>query len=104
MADSRDEYEETMRALPVTETSWERERATKSVTVRMPARTLALLDSAVAMYESDRTEVIKRAVRLLSACPAGHGNQLGYLPFRRQTVSRYVSRSIALPVEHASLH
>jgi hypothetical protein len=47
-------------------------RATKSVTTRMPPATLDMLDSIVATYESDRTEVIKRAIRLLNAALSGH--------------------------------
>jgi len=54
---------------PVTE---EEPRTVKSVTVRMPPNTLAMLDAAVASYDSDRTEVIKRALRLLNACLSGH--------------------------------
>lgn len=48
------------------------ERATKSLSIRMPPDTLEMLDNAVASYESDRTEVVKRAIRLLSTVLSGH--------------------------------
>lgn len=50
----------------------EEPRAVKSVTIRMPPNTLGMLDAAVQAYDSDRTEVIKRAIRLLNACLSGY--------------------------------
>jgi len=69
-----DEREDIVKESAVKEISCESERASKSLSIRMPAKTFAMVDRAVAMYESDRTEVIKRAVRLLNACLSGHNS------------------------------
>lgn len=49
-------------------------KSVKSITIRMPPNTLGMLDSAVSMYDSDRTDVMKRAVRLLAHCLSGHNS------------------------------
>jgi len=48
----------------------------KSITVRMPPTTLGHLEDAVRQYESDRTEVLKRAVRLIHHCLSGHNAKI----------------------------
>lgn len=52
------------------------QRSTKSVTTRMPPDHLEMLDECVTVYESDRTEVIKRAIRLLNTALCAHNSSL----------------------------
>lgn len=63
-------------AHPLGNTTDDEPKAVRSITIRMPPTTLGMLDNAVAMYDSDRTDVMKRAVRLLAHCLSGHNSAI----------------------------
>lgn len=60
----------------LTETNGAGKQTAKAITIRLPPTTYGMLDAAVTSYDSDRTEVIKRAIRLLSTCLAAHNSTI----------------------------